>query len=90
MGSCTWFVAVSGDGLPRENNWREGERVCCCAVWRRTGRRKESYNVGVPTTNIGNKCLQDVLTLDPVISLIALFCSLNTLTLSVEFPQNVK
>ena len=49
MGSCTWFVAVSGDGLPRENNWREGERVCCCAVWRRTGRRKESYNVGVPT-----------------------------------------
>ena len=28
--------------------------------------------------NIGNKGLQDVLTLDPVISLIALFCSLNT------------
>ena len=23
--------------------------VCCCAVWR-TGRRKESYNVGVPTS----------------------------------------
>jgi len=38
--------------------------------------------------NIGNKGLLDVVTLDPVISLIALFCSLNTLTLLVEFPQN--
>jgi len=49
MGSCTWFGAVSGDWGYRER--RIGERVCVCycAVWRRTGRRKESYNVGVPT-----------------------------------------
>jgi len=24
--------------------------VCCCAVWRRTRRRKESYNARVPTS----------------------------------------
>ena len=29
---------------------RARERERCCAVWRRTGRRKESYNVGVPTS----------------------------------------
>jgi len=53
--------------------------------------RENMYREGkVIIPNIGNKDLQDVLTLDPVISLIALFCSLNTLTLSVEFPQNVK
>jgi len=28
---------------------REREREHCCDVWRRTGRRKESYNVGVST-----------------------------------------
>jgi len=49
MGNCTWFGAVSALGLPREKDWREGERVCCRVVWRRTGWRKEIYNVGVPT-----------------------------------------
>jgi len=48
MGSCTRSAgAVSGDWGYRERE-RERER-CCCAVWQRTGRRKESYNVGVPT-----------------------------------------
>jgi len=28
VGSCTWFEAVSGNGLTREKDWREGERVC--------------------------------------------------------------
>jgi len=50
MGSCIRFGAVSG-------NWghgkrRIGESVCVCvcvAVWRQIGRRKESYNMGVPT-----------------------------------------
>ena len=32
-----------------EREGLEKERECCRAVWRRTGRRKESYNVGVPT-----------------------------------------
>jgi len=51
MGSCIRFGAVSGDWGYRERRIgeRERERVYCCAVWWRTGRRKESYNVGVPT-----------------------------------------
>jgi len=50
MGNCARFGAVNGDGLPRQKDRRERERVCvcCCAVLRRTGRRKESYNVGAP------------------------------------------
>ena len=32
----------------REGLERERVCVCCRAVWRRTGWRKESYNVGVP------------------------------------------
>jgi len=28
MGSCTWFGAVSGNGLLREKDWREGESEC--------------------------------------------------------------
>jgi len=57
MGSCTWFGAVSGDGLPREKDWREGERVCCRAIWRRTGRRKERYNVGAPHMHTDPLCI---------------------------------
>jgi len=47
MGSCAWFGAVSGDWGYRERTI--GERERCCAVWRKTGERKEIYNVGVPT-----------------------------------------
>jgi len=53
MGSCTWFGALSGNGLPREKDLREGEAMCCRAVWRRTGQRKENYNMGVPTVRFG-------------------------------------
>jgi len=49
MGSCIRFGAVSGDWGYGERRIGERERVCCCAVWRRNGWRKESYNVGVPT-----------------------------------------
>jgi len=41
MGSCTWFGAVS-----RDLGYRES---LLCTDWRTTGRRKESYNVGVRT-----------------------------------------
>ena len=58
MGSCTWFGAVSVDSGYRESRIGERERVCVCvccrAVWRRTGRRMESYNVGVPTTALNH------------------------------------
>jgi len=40
--SCEWRL-----GLQREKD--RVERECCCAAWQRTGWRKESYNVGVPT-----------------------------------------
>jgi len=49
LGHCTWFVAVSRDWGYRQRTI--GERECCFAVWWRTGLRKESYNVGVPTTS---------------------------------------
>ena len=39
-----WVIEIVGE--------RERERVCCCAVWQRTGWRKESYSVGVPHTQI--------------------------------------
>ena len=52
MGSCTWFGALSGDGGYRERTIGEREFVCYLAVWRRTGRRKESYNLGVPTAQM--------------------------------------
>jgi len=44
--SCEWRLR-----LRRERDRRERECVCCCAVWRRNGRRKGSYNVGVPISN---------------------------------------
>ena len=40
---------------------RERECVCCCAVWRRTGWRKESYNVCVPTKLSKNQQLSVLL-----------------------------
>jgi len=57
MGSCAWFGAVSGNGLQREKDRRERERESarCCAVWLRTGWRKESYNVGVPIHTIAQQ-----------------------------------
>jgi hypothetical protein len=45
--SCKWRQVIEIEG-ERERE-RERERESCCAVWRRTGRGKESYNVGVPT-----------------------------------------
>jgi len=50
--------------------------------------RKYVVEVRVIIPSTRNKGLQNVLTLDPVISLIPVCCSLNTFTLSVEFPQN--
>ena len=49
LGNCARFGDVSGDWGYREREGLEKERECCRAVWRRTGWRKESYNVGVPT-----------------------------------------
>jgi len=48
MGSWTRFGAVSGDWGYRERRIGESKKECC-GVWWITGRRKESYNVGVPT-----------------------------------------
>jgi len=45
MGSCTWFGAGRGDW-----DYRERERERCCAAWWRTEQRKDSCDVGVPTS----------------------------------------